>query len=123
MQEIREELSGDQQAKKSIDKMLKQMEETETDIVNRNITKQTLLRQQEIISKLLETEKAHREREKDQQRQSSEWLQEITNRIINPFEEYQKEKKKQGELLRTIPPSLTPFYKNKVNEYFQNDGS
>ena len=102
--------------------MLKQMEETETDIVNRNITKQTLLRQQEILSKLLETEKAHREREKDQQRQSSEWLQEITNRIINPFEEYQKEKKKQGELLRTIPPSLTPFYKNKVNEYFKNDG-
>ena len=93
MQEIREELSGDQQAKKSIDKMLKQMEETETDIVNRNITKQTLLRQQEIISKLLETEKAHREREKDQQRQSSEWLQEITNRIINPFEEYQKKRK------------------------------
>ena len=123
MQEIREELSGDQQAKKSIDKMLKQMEETETDIINRNITKQTLLRQQEILSKLLETEKAHRERDTHQQRQSSEWLQEITNRIINPFEEYQKEKKKQGELLRTIPPSLTPFYKNKVNEYFQNDGS
>ena len=46
MQEIREELSGDQQAKKTIDKMLKQMEETETDIINRNITQQTLLRQQ-----------------------------------------------------------------------------
>ena len=122
MQEIREELSGDQQAKKAIDKMLKQMEETETDIINRNITQQTLLRQQEILSKLLEAEKAHREREQDQQRQSQEWLKDITNRLVNPFEEYQKEKEKQEELLRTIPPSLTPFYKNKVNEYFQNDG-
>ena len=122
MQEIREELSGDQQAKKTIDKMLKQMEETETDIINRNITQQTLLRQQEILSKLLEAEKAHREREQDKQRQSQEWLQDITNRLVNPFEEYQKEKEKQEELLRTIPPSLTPFYKNKVNEYFQNDG-
>jgi len=122
MQEIREELSGDQKAKKTIDKMLKQMEETETDIINRNITQQTLLRQQEILSKLLEAEKAHREREQDKQRQSQEWLQDITNRLVNPFEEYQKEKEKQEELLRTIPPSLTPFYKNKVNEYFQNDG-
>ncbi len=122
MQEIREELSGDQKAKKTIDKMLKQMEETETDIINRNITQQTLLRQQEILNKLLEAEKAHREREQDKQRESQEWLQDITNRLINPFEEYQKEKEKQEELLRTIPPSLTPFYKNKVNEYFQNDG-
>ena len=122
MQEIREELSGDQQAKKTIDKMLKQMEETETDIINRNITQQTLLRQQEILSKLLEAEKAYREREQDKQRQSQEWLQNITNRLVDPFEEYQKEKEKQEELLRTIPPSLTPFYKNKVNEYFKNDG-
>lgn len=122
MQEIREELSGDQQAKKSIDKMLKQMEETETDIINRNITQQTLLRQQEILSKLLEAEKAHREREKDKERQSKEWLQDISNRLVNPLEDYQKEKEKQEELLRTVPPALTPFYKNKVNEYFQEDG-
>ena len=40
------------------------MEETETDIINRNITQQTLLRQQEILSKLLEAEKAHREESK-----------------------------------------------------------
>ena len=122
MQEIREELSGDQQAKKTIDKMLKQMEETETDIINRNITQQTLLRQQEILNKLLEAEKANKEREQDKQRQSQEWLQNIKNRLVNPFEEYQKEKEKQEELLRTIPPSLTPFYKNKVNEFFKNDG-
>ena len=74
------------------------------------------------VSKILEAEKAHREREQEQQRQSQEWLQDITNRLVNPYEEYQKEKEKQEELLRTIPPSLTPFYKNKVNEYFQNDG-
>mgnify|MGYP003307003212 CR=1 FL=1 len=100
MQEIREELSGDQQAKKNIDKMLKQMEETETDIINQKITQQTLLRQQEILSKLLEAEKAHREREQEQQRQSQEWLQDITNRLVNPYEEYQKEKEKQEELLK-----------------------
>ena len=122
MQEIRGEMSGDQNAKKNIDRMLKQMEETETDLINRNITQQTLLRQQEILSRLLEAEKASREREQDKQRQSQEWLNQLSNRLDNPFEEYKQEKKKQEELLRTTPPSLTPFYKNKVTEFFQNDG-
>ena len=42
MQELRQELSGDQQAKQNIDRMIQQMEETETDIINRNISQQTL---------------------------------------------------------------------------------
>ena len=41
MQELRQELSGDQQAKQNIDRMIQQMEETETDIINRNISQQT----------------------------------------------------------------------------------
>lgn len=121
MQELREELSGDQNAKQSIDRMLQQMEQTETDLINKNLTQETLLRQQEILTRLLESEKAHREREKEERRESQEWLQNISKRLVNPFEEYQKEKKRQEELLRTTPPNLTPFYKNKVNEYFQNE--
>ena len=101
--------------------MLKQMEETETDIINRNITQQTLLRQQEILTKLLEAEKAHREREQDQQRQSQEWLKDITNRLVNPFENYQK-KRKNRRTFKNHSSFLNTFYKNKVNEYFQNDG-
>jgi hypothetical protein len=42
--------------------------------------------------------------------------------LVNPFEEYQKEKEKQQELLRTIPPSFTPFYKQKVKDYFNESG-
>lgn len=121
MQELREELSGDQNAKQKIDRMLKKMEETETDLINKNLSQETLLRQQEIMTRLLESEKAHREREKERQRESQEWLQNISQKLVNPFEEYQKEKKKQEELLRTVPPNLTPFYKKKVNEYFQNE--
>ena len=37
--------------------------------------------------------------------------------------EYEKEKEKQEELLRTIPPSFTPFYKNKVKDYFKENGN
>jgi hypothetical protein len=38
----------------------------------------------------------------------------------NQFLEYNTLKQKEAELLQTIPPSLNQFYKNKVNEYFNN---
>lgn len=122
MGEIRDELSGDKNAKDNIDKMMKKMEENEVDIINDQITRETLLRQESIMSRLLEAEKAQRERDKDKQRQSTQWMNNLSKRLINPFEDYHKEKEKQEELLRTIPPSFTPFYKNKVKDYFKENG-
>jgi hypothetical protein len=71
--------------------------------------------------RLLEAEKAQLERDKEKQRESNEWLQNLSQKLSGPYQEYIKQKKNQQELLRTIPPTLTPFYKNKVNQYFKND--
>lgn len=121
MNEIRNELSGDQNSKNNIDKMLEEMEKTQNDIINNNITQSTLLRQEQIINRLLEAEKAQLERDKEKKRESNEWLENISKKLVDPYQEYIKEKKNQEELIRTIPPSFTPFYKNKVNKYFKND--
>lgn len=121
MNEIRNELSGDQDSKNNIDKVLQEMEKTQSDIINNNITQSTLLRQEQIINRLLEAEKAQLERDKEKQRESNEWLQNLSQKLSDPYQEYIKQKKNQQELLRTIPPTLTPFYKNKVNQYFKND--
>lgn len=123
MGEIRDELSGDKNAKDNVDQMMKKMEKNEVDIINDQITRETLLRQESIMSRLLEAEKAQRERDQDKKRQSTEWMDNLSKRLINPFEDYQKEKEKQEELLRTIPPSFTPFYKNKVKDYFKENGN
>lgn len=93
------------------------MEQTETDLVNKSITNETLLRQQEILSRLLQSEKAEREREKEERRESKEFTDEI-NRNPNSFLEYNRRKEREVELLQTLPPSFSPFYKNKVTEYF-----
>ncbi len=95
------------------------MEETEKDIVNRQITQETMKRQQDIITKLLESEKAEREREQDEQRKSNEAKKQI---LSNPsqFLEYKKLKEKEMELLNTVSPSLNPYYKEKVNTYFNS---
>jgi len=95
------------------------MEQTEKDIVNKQISNETMKRQQDILTRLLESEKAEREREQDEKRKSNEAKNEI---LSNPerFLEYKRMKEKELELLNTVPPSLTPFYKEKVNNYFNS---
>ncbi|MBL4652026.1 MAG: hypothetical protein JKY53_04045 [Flavobacteriales bacterium] len=103
--------------KGNLEKLAEMMEENEKDIVNKNITQETIRRQRDIMTRLLEHEKAEREREFDEKRQSQEAKnQEISN--PSEFFEYNIMKQKEAELLRTVPPTMNSFYKNKVNEYF-----
>lgn len=99
-------------------KLQELMEQTETDLVNKKITQETIIRQQEILTKLLEAETAEREREQEQRRESKEAKNEDYG---NPeiFFEYIRQKNNETELLRTVPPNLNPFYRNKVDEYFK----
>ena len=100
-----------------INKLMEEMEKTETDLVNKRITNETLRRQQDILTRLLKHEKAAREREKEERRESTEAK---NQNLSNPedFFEYKRLRSKEAELLKTIPPQLKSFYKNKVTQYF-----
>jgi hypothetical protein len=118
MQKYAEQIKGEgTENNAGINKMLKDMEQTETDLVNKIISQQTLKRQEEILTRLLESEKADREREKEKKRESNEAK---NYKISNPNEnfEYKSIKSKEVELLKTLPPNLMPFYRQKVNDYF-----
>jgi hypothetical protein len=118
MQEYQSELKKEGQGYGGdIDKMLKEMEQTEKDLVNKIINQQTINRQQQILTRLLESERAEMKREQDEKRESREAHQ-LPNSTIPPFIEQQLNKKKEIELYKTIPPTLNPFYKDKVNAYF-----
>ena len=97
---------------------INKMEQTEEDIVNDNITQETLNRQNQIIEHLLEAEKAEQERDKEKKREAKE-AQQLPHQVKDLLEEYKRNKLKQAELLKTIPPKLRPYYKGKVKEYFQ----
>ncbi len=103
---------------KSLKEAIKQMEQNERDIVNNNINTETLRRQKEILQKLLKAEKAEREQEMDNKRKSKEASDVPPAEMPESWKKYLKEKQKQSELLQSIPPDLKPFYKEKVNEYF-----
>jgi hypothetical protein len=94
------------------------MEKTEEDLVNKRITQETINRQQEILTRLLQSEKAMRERELDNKREAKT-ASEKEKSSPKDFSEYLKTKEKQIELLKTIPASLNPYYKKAVNEYFK----
>lgn len=99
----------------------KEMEELERDLVNMEVDETTIRRQQDILTRLLKAENAEREREMDEKRRSTEAQEEL---ISNPvrYSEYKARKEKEIELLKTVPPALKPYYKEKVNEYFNKLG-
>ena len=84
------------------------------------LNQESLLRQEEIKVKLLEMDKAMKEQENDEKRESKEGKEDIKEKNNSLYKEYLEQKKKETEMLKTIPPNLKPYYKNKVNEYFKN---
>ena len=118
LQELRDEI-GKSGNKGNIDKIIEEMEKNETDILNNNITEETILRQQEILTRLLEAEESQRERDEEKERESVQWDYEIDNKS-DDYIEYIQKKKNQEELIKTTPIQLNKFYKEKVNKYFKN---
>ena len=116
LMELRDE-QGKNGEKGKIDKILEDMEENETDIINNQITQETIARQQEILTRLLEAEKAEREQDEDDKRKSTEWNF-VPDNTTEQYLEYKKQKQQQEELLKTTPVQLKPYYKKKVNTYF-----
>ncbi len=112
-----EDFKNDKEGRNNLNNALKQMEQTETDLVNKLLSQETINRQKQILTRLLESEKAEQERETDKKRESTEAKnQNFSN--PNKFLEYNKIKLSGDEMLKTSLPTLKPFYKNKVNEYF-----
>lgn len=95
-----------------------EMEKTEMDLVNKRITDQTIKRQQEIMTRLLETEKSLREQNQEEERKG-ESAKDYAKEVPRAFEEYLKIRQKETEFLKTVPPKLYPYYKKEVTEYFK----
>ncbi len=120
MQEYNEEYKRENGVgDKGVEQTIREMESTEKELVNRIINQQTINRQKNIETRLLESERAEMKREKEEKRESTE-AQQKTN--PNPPKEwnFEKEKQNQTEMLKTIPPSLQYYYKEKANQYFHN---
>jgi hypothetical protein len=121
IQELIDSQKGTEMGQKfgnELKELMEKMEETETDLVNKRVNQELMKRNQEIVTRLLESEKAMREQGEDDKRKG-ETANEVTRRPPPAFEQYIKEKERQTELLRSIPPTFSPFYKREVDAYFR----
>ncbi len=100
--------------------LIKELEEQERSLINKSINRETINRQKDILTRLLESEKALLERGFEEKRESKSGKDlNNGNKII--FEEYNKEKLKQVELLRSIDPNYRKYFKDKANQYFNQN--
>ena len=101
----------------STDNLKRQMERSELDLVNKNLNQQMQRRQQQILTRMLEAEKSLRERELDSKREAKTATQ-YEKLLPKAFDDYMKQREKEIELLKTVPPRLVPFFKIEVGQYF-----
>ena len=123
MQEMLDEMKKNGQiGDDGLNQIIKDMEKLEEDIVNKRITNQTLERNREIVSRMLESEKAQQKRDQDERRKSNEYKGSKFDRQIDPLE-YEQRMKKSQEFLKQNPIQYHPYFKSKINEYYLKKNS
>ncbi len=101
---------------RELQEIIDQMDQTETDLVNKRLTNEMMRRQEEILTRLLEAEKADRQQDEEERRKSESGT-EIARTIPPALQEYLKQRSTQTDLYREANPALTPFYRQLVDRY------
>lgn len=107
---------------KEIKEIQEKMDRIETDLVNKRMSAELMMRQKEILTRLLQAEKSLREQEQDDKR-SSKSADEISKQIPAELQRYINENKQLSEQYKTTPAQLKPYYRNMVQQYYQSIGT
>jgi len=94
----------------------KLMDEQEKEWAQKVLTNKSLWRQKEILTRLLQHEKAERKQEQDDQRESGKpdgFPIDFPPELLK----WKQEQKQEKERLRRVPPNLDPYYQQKSKEY------
>lgn len=108
-------MSGNARELKAIQE---EMDKNETDMVNKRWNAQLMQRQNQIMTRLLEAEKAIRNQEEDDKRSANSGKDE--QRPLPPeLLKHVKDQQTLLELFKTAPPVLKPYYKNMSERYLK----
>jgi len=122
LEEKIKELQGQGKGNPLLQELVDEMDKIETDLVNKKLTNEMINRQEKILTKLLDHEKAEREQEWENERKAETADQ--VERVIPPsLEEYLKKRKAEIEDFRKVAPGLEPFYKKLLENYLDGIGT
>lgn len=117
LREMQEKMQQKGKGSKELQDIINSMDKIEEDLVNKRLPGDMKKRQEDILTRLLEAENAERERDFDKKRESKTAANK-ERKMPPSLEEYLKKRQAQVEMYRTVSPSLTPYYKNLVESYF-----
>ncbi len=118
LEQLRNEMNKEGKGKgNQLNPLIKELEQQERDLINKKFSPDMIRRQQEILTRLLESEKAIKERGFEEKRESKSGNNQNYGNLIR-FDEYTRLKQGQVDLLKTVDPVLAPYYKTKANQYF-----
>ena len=103
---------------KELQEIIDQMDKIEIDLVNKRLNNDLMKRQEQIKTRLLEADRAERQRDKDQKRKAEKG-QEKKKELPPSLLEYLKKKEAETDLYKTISPELRPYYRKLVDEYYK----
>ena len=101
-----------------LQEIIDQMDQNETDLVNKRLNNEMIKRQQDILTRLLDAENAERQREYDNKRKA-EVASQKEKKLPPSLEKYLKEREAEIDMFKSVSPSLKPYYKNLVEEYYR----
>ncbi len=119
LEELQREKMEQGKGDKGLQELIDAMDKVETDLVNKRLDNAMLLRQQEILTRLLEAEEAERQREFDNTRKS-ETGKEYRREFPPALQEYLKKRASEIEMYEKVSPSLRPYYKRLVDAYYKS---
>ena len=118
LEQLRKEMNKDGKGTgNGLNPLINSLDQQEKDLINRNKKSDFVKRQKEIITRLLESEDALRERGFDEKRESNS-AKDYNNSNLKSINQYNQQKVKQLDVLRLLNPSYKKYYKDKVNQYF-----
>ena len=118
LEQLRREMNKDGKGSgNALNPLINALDQQEKDLINRNKKADFVKRQKEIITRLLESEDALRERGFDEKRESKS-AKDYNNGNLKAINQYNQQKAKQLDVLHLLNPSYRKYYKDKVNQYF-----
>jgi len=115
--ELAQEAQASQQSLGRLEDVAKDMEEVAKDLANRNISERTLQKQEHIESRLLDFQRATREREFSPKRQATTGV-DIVRASPNPLPNKPGKDQLREDLLRALDAKYTPDYEQLIRAYF-----
>jgi hypothetical protein len=119
LQKLQESMKAQGATAKQLFQIAKEMDKSETDLVNKRISEALINRQKQIVTRLLKSEKALREQEKQKERKSETANFKIQGNQTD-YLQYKKQIRNGKEFILRVFPETNQYYEKRIDNYLNN---